>query len=378
MNQIKIAVNTRMLQKDRLDGIGYFTFHTLQKITAAHPEVQFFFLFDRPHDPSFIFSQNITPIIIPPATTNPLFTYLWYHVRLKSTLQKIKPDLFVSPEGIIPLGSNTKILSVIHDINFIHYPKDLKFLTSTFYNLFFPRYAREATRIATVSNYSKADLVKQYNLNPSKIDVVYNGVDPRFKPLNEDSKIVTRIKYTDGKEYFIFIGSVHPRKNIVRLLQAFDLFKKESGSDMKLVISGRMFWGKSKIQKTLQKLTYTKDVIFTGRIDDHELQTLLGSAFCLVYPPYFEGFGVPLIEAMNSEVPIISSRVTSLPEIAGSAALYFDPFNVEEIKNAMCTLYSDEKLRKQLIEHGKKQRIQFSWDSTAKKLWESIEKTLSQ
>ncbi len=378
MNQIRIAVNTRMLQKDRLDGIGYFTYHTLQKITTAHPDVQFFFLFDRPYDPSFVFSPNVTPIIISPATTNPVFTYLWYHVRLKSAIQKIKPDLFISPDGIIPLGCNTKILSVIHDINFVHYPKDLKFLTSTFYNLFFPRYVREATRIATVSNYSKADLVKQYNLNASKIDVVYNGADPSFKPLTTETKIATRKKYTEGKEYFMFIGSVHPRKNIGRLLQAFDLFKKESGSDMKLVISGRMFWGKSKIQKILQSLTHKNDVIFTGRVDDHELHALLGSAFCLAYPPYFEGFGVPLIEAMNSEVPIISSHVTSLPEIAGNATLYFDPFSIEEIKNAMQTIYSDTKLRRQLIENGKKQRLHFSWDITAKKLWESIEKTLSQ
>ncbi len=378
MKQITIAIHTRMLQKNHLDGIGYFAYHTLQKITTTHPEVQFFFIFDRPYDPSFIFSTNITPIVLSPATKNPLFTYLWYHVRLKSTIKKISPDLFISPDGIIPLGCNTKILSVIHDINFVHYPKDLKFLTSTFYNLFFPRYAREATRIATVSDYSKADLVKQYDLNPSKIDVVYNGADLNFKTLVEESKIATRKKYTNEKEYFIFIGSVHPRKNISRLLQAFDLFKKESGSDMKLVISGRMFWGKSKIQKILQSLTHKNDVIFTGRVDDHELHVLLGSAFCLTYPPYFEGFGVPLIEAMNSEVPIISSHVTSLPEIAGNAALYFDPFSVEEIKNAMQTIYSDTKLRKQLIENGKKQRLHFSWESTAKKLWESIEKTLAQ
>ena len=378
MKQITIAVNTRMLIRERLDGIGYFAYHTLKRITEAHPEIQFFFIFDRPYDSSFIFSHNITPIIIPPSTTNPLYTYLWNTHYLRTTVQKLHPDLFLAPDGIIPLDSPIKRLSVIHDINFHHYPHDLKFLSSKFYNSYFPRYAKQASRIATVSEYSKNDLANTYNIDPTKIDVVYNGVGPQFKRIDEKTKIETRNTFSKGKEYFIFIGSIHPRKNITRLLRAFELFKKCTGSDTKLLIVGQSFWGNRELTKALAHLTYKTDVVFTGRVDERELNNLLGSALSLVQPSYFEGFSVPLIEAMYAEVPIISSQTTAMPEIAGDAALYFDPFDIEDMSTVLKTISADKKLREQLIEKGIKQRSRFSWDNTAKKLWESIERTLHQ
>ena len=144
---------------------------------------------------------------------------------------------------------------------------------------------------------------------------------------------------------------------------------------MKLVIAGSLFWGKKEIDAALKKMSARQDIIFTGRTSDRDLNRLMAGAFCLTFVHYFEGFGLPLLEAMQSDVPIISGNTTSLPEVAGNAALYVDPFTVEEIAAAMTRMTTDVALRQSLIEHGRIQRQKFSWEKTAEKLWSSIEKT---
>lgn len=377
MKPTTIAVNTRMLLKDRLDGTGWFAYQTLKRIARAHPEINFIFLFDRQFDKEFIFSQNITPIVVWPPTRHAFLYYLWFQVRVKSILNKIKPDLFLSPDGLLSLGASCKQLAVIHDINFKHNPKDMQLWTGKFFNYYFPKYAQAADRIAAVSQFTKQDIIKEYNIDPNKIDIVYNAADEGFRPIGAEEKTKTRKKFSQGEEFFIFVGSVSPRKNIPRLLQAFDLFKKENKSNLKLVIVGANFWGKNEIQKTLNSLAFKKDVIFTGRVSDTDLKNLMASAFCLVYTPYFEGFGIPLIEAMQSDIPIISANVTSMPEVAGNAALYVDPFKVEDIKNAMAKIYTDATVQKKLIDEGKIQREKFSWDQSADQLWTCITKTMA-
>jgi hypothetical protein len=174
---LQIVVNTRLLLKDKLDGIGWFTYQTLKRITKNNPEVHFVFLFDRPYDEEFIFSDNVTPLILSPQARHPFLYHAWFQFSVKSLLNKMKPDLFLSTDGFICLGTKCKQLSVIHDINFFHHKKDLKWLTGKYYNHYFPKFAAAATRIATVSEYSKNDIVKNYKTDPSKIDVVYNGIN---------------------------------------------------------------------------------------------------------------------------------------------------------------------------------------------------------
>lgn len=377
MQSLKIAVNARMLLANRLDGTGWFAYQTLKRLAAKHPEVDFIFLFDRKYSEEFIFADNIKPMVVWPPTRHALLSYIWFQISIKALLNKLKPDLFLSPDGLLPIGAKCKKLAVIHDINFHHRPQDMKFWTRKFFNHYFPKYAEEATRISVVSEFTKQDLVREYNINPEKIDIVYNAADEGYGPRTEEEKNITRSKYTAGEQYFIFVGSISPRKNIARLLQAFELFKKESSSKMKLVIAGALFWGKAEIDKILYGMNFKNDVIFTGRINNDDLIQLMAAAFCLSYTPIFEGFGVPLVEAMRSEIPIISANVTSMPEIAGKAALYVDPLSVEEIKNAMLKIYTDKNLRKQLIEEGKMQSQKFSWGKSAEELWVSIKKALA-
>jgi glycosyltransferase involved in cell wall biosynthesis len=299
---------------------------------------------------------------------------LWFQFSVKATLNRLKPDLFLSLDGNICLKAKCRQLAVIHDINFFHNPNDLPFWAKKYYNYFFPKFAKKSTRIATVSEYSKEDISKYYNVSKDKIDVVYNGINDFLHPIGDEQKLSVKNKFTKGKNYFLFVGSLHARKNPVRLIQAFELFKNESNSDIKLVFAGEHMWGDDEIKSVLKTNKYSEDVIFTGRLGDLELNNIIGSAFALTYVPYFEGFGIPLVEAMQCEVPIICSNVTSIPEVVGNAALQVNPFDINEIKNAMILLFNDEQLRTDLVAEGKIRKQYFSWDKSAELLWKSIEK----
>lgn len=334
------------------------------------------FLFDRPYSEEFIFGDNITPVIVSPQARHPFLYYAWLEFGVKNTLNQLKPDLFLSPDGFLSLGAKCKQLPVIHDINFLHNPKDVKPLTRKYYNYFFPKFAQKATRIATVSEYSKKDISENYKIDPAKIDVVYNGINSSFKPVPDLVKAQTKQRFSKGKDYFLFVGSLNPRKNVPRLIKAFDAFKQETNSDMKLVLAGSHAWGLNEIYASMEGLSSREDVIFTNRLNEEDLANVMGSAFALTFVPYFEGFGIPLVEAMQSEIPVITSNVTSLPEIAGDAALFVNPYEINEIKNAMVKLRNSPDLQNQLIANGIKRRNNFSWDRSADLLWKSVEKSL--
>ena len=367
-----------MLLKNRLDGIGLFAHQTLKRLTDIHPEIDFIFFFDRPYDSDFVFNKNVKPVVVFPKTLHPLLYHIWFQYSLRLKIKKYKPDLFLSPDGLLPLHAKCKQLSVIHDLNFAHNPENLPHSYALYFNRYFPKSANIAARIATVSEFSKNDISETYKIDKNKIDVVYNGVDAGFVPGNAQTNNETRTKFTAGSDYFLFVGSIHPRKNVGRLLQAYEKFRNETKCEFKLLIVGPVFWGMDEITKILNTLKYKKDIIFTGRLDASDLKKVVAAAFCLTYPPYFEGFGVPVVEAMRCGVPVIASNTSSLPEIGGDAALYFDPFKIDEIKNAMIKIANDENFRTELISKGMVQSNKFTWEKTIDRLWDSIQKCLAQ
>lgn len=370
---MQIVVNTRLLIKDKLDGIGWFTFETLKRITKNNPEHRFYFLFDRKYSPEFIFSDNIIPVVLKPKARHPFLWYYWFEFKVAKFLNKTKPDLFLSTDGYLCLRTNVKSLAVIHDINFFHRPKDLPLFSRLYYNRYFPKFANKSCRIVTVSEYSKQDIAKSYNIDPKRIDVVYNGAHELYIPIDSAQKQKIKDQYADGKDYFIFIGSMHPRKNISGLFKAFDLFKNETHSNFKLIIVGTKFFKTKAIEKAFSESKNKSDIIFTGRLNPDNLRSVLAGAHCMTFIPFYEGFGIPIIEAYNCDVPVICSDKTSLPEVAGNAALFVDPYDVHAIMNAMKRIVEDDVLKTDLIKAGKIQREKFSWDSTAGKLWKSIE-----
>lgn len=368
-----IAVNTRLLLPEKLEGIGWFTRETLSRITNDHPEHQFIFIFDRPYANEFIFSDNITPIVLSPPTRHPILWYIWFELQIPKILKKYKVDLFFSPDGYLSLNTRVRQLAAIHDINFAHRPKDLPWLKAKYYNYFFPKFARKAKRIVTVSYFSKEDINRTYKIDSDKVDVVYNGVNTSYTPTSDDENSRTKAIYSKGKDYFLFIGSLHPRKNICGLLRAYDAFRTSVLSDTKLLIVGESMFKTNDIELTYEGMRYKDDVVFTGRLNNEELHHVLGASLALTFVPYFEGFGIPVIEAMNAGVPVICSNTTSLPEVGGNAVLYVDPFSLSQIKDAMIRIYQEKELRDSLIEKGFVQKEKFSWDKTAELLWGSIQ-----
>lgn len=376
INRMNIVVNTQLLQYGKLDGIGWFTYETITRITEAHPEHNFFLVFDRKPSSELTFPENTRPVILSPMSRHPFLWFLRFEILLPFLLKKLKAHIYLSPDGWMPLRSKVPVVQVIHDLNFAHFPKDIPFWTRSYYNFFFPRFARKAKRIATVSHFSKNDIVKTYGIAEDRIDVMHNGCNESYKPKDEETCRQTREEFTRGKPFFVYVGALIPRKNIARMFEAFEKFKKKDTRDTKFVIVGQKKWWTSRIDQVYENMEFKNELIFLGRRNVDELNRLYAASVALVFPAIFEGFGIPILEAFHSETAVITSSISSMPEVAGDAALLVDPESPENIAEAMDKISSNENLRKELIEKGRERRKLYSWDHTAEKLWEAINKTI--
>lgn len=369
---MRIAVNTRLLLKGKLEGIGWYTHQMLERIVRAHPEHEFVFFFDRPYDKSFVFASNVKPVVVHPQARHAVLFYLWFEWSIPAMLRKYKADLFLSTDGLCSLSTKVPTCLVMHDLAFEHYPEHLKLSHRMYLQHWSPRFARKATRIVTVSEYSKADIAKRYRIYPDKIDVTYNGAHPEYCPLTWAERQAVQAQYAGGQEYFVFAGALHPRKNVVALLQAFIKFKKRQRSPIKLVIVGRMAWKFKELAALRETMPFKEDVVWPGYLGVEELSKVIGAAYALIYPSLFEGFGIPILEALKCGVPAVVSNTSSMPEVAGNAALLVDPTDVDDIAAKMGTIYKDEMLRAKLVAASTAQAAQFDWDVSAAQLWDSM------
>lgn len=372
---MKIAVNTRLLLKDKMEGIGWYAFEVLKRITSNQPNHQFYFLFDRNYDKQFIFSNNIIPVIIYPQARHPILYRWWFERSIPQWCRRHKPDILFSPEGYLSLKSNVPSVNVIHDLNFEHHPQHVSNVELRFYKKYFPKYAVKANEIITVSEFSKRDITSLYKIPPQKINVIYNGIRETFGPISDEEKKKARDKFSDSHPYFIYLGSIHPRKNIEMLLKAFDDFSSSSNG-MKLVISGRKFKKSDQVFREFESMKFKDRVVFHDYVAESEINSLVAGAEGMIYIPLFEGFGLPIIEAFRAQIPVITSNVTSIPEVAGDAAILVDPNSKEEIVHSMQSITNNQELRSDLIQKGKDRAKNFSWDTCATKTWNVIERNL--
>ncbi len=286
--------------------------------------------------------------------------FLWSQIFLPFRLyQKKDIDVFFSPAHYGPRFLPIPLVVTIHDLSFIFYPNE--FLKKDLYQLTnWTKYSvNKAKKIIAVSNSTKKDLINVYNLADKKIEVVYNGYE-KFSRVNP-SKL--KVKKT-SKPYILYVGTLQPRKNITTLLQAFYKFN-QIYPEYELVIAGKKGWLYNKIFEKVADLGLEDRVYFTDYITDFQLCYLYENAFCLVMPSLYEGFGIPILEAMSFGCPVLSSFASSLPEVGGDACFYFDPKNVNELVEKLLKLKNSPEYKKELVAKGKQRIKQFSWKRCA-------------
>jgi len=299
--------------------------------------------------------------------------FLWSQIFLPLRLYQEKDiDVFFSPAHYLPRFCPASSVVTIHDLSYLYYPQD--FLKKDFYQLKnWTRYSvNKATKIIAVSKTTKKDVIKNYGVNEDKVSVIYNG----YEKISQKSKVKSQkynSKVKSKKPFILFVGTIQPRKNLKVLIYAFDKFAK-TNKDFKLVIIGKKGWLYEDIFQKVKEMRLGKKIVFTDHVSDQQLVWFYKNAFCLVLPSLYEGFGLPVLEAMSFNCPTIVSYSSSLPEIGGEASLYFDPKNSLELVEKLKTLKNNNQLRNELIEKGKKRIKEFSWEKCGEQTLEVIKK----
>jgi len=371
---MRIAVNARFLIKGKLEGVGWYSYEILRRMVAAHPEDEFIFIHDRPLAQEYRFADNVKTVKTWLPTRHPILWYFWFEYSIPRILKQEKADIFLSLDGHLSIAADAPTVYVLHDLAYLHYPDEIRNAPLQFYRKYIPRYIDKAEHIVSVSQHGKDDLKKHFpHIPEEKISVVGNGCRSIFKPLHTHEKQAIRDKYTAGAPYLFYVGAVQPRKNISRMIQAMDTVAKDH-PQAQLLIAGRHAWKTDKIRDTWENSEHKNNIQFLGFVEDAEMARLLAASEALVYPSLFEGFGVPVLEAMHCEVPVITSKGSSMEEVAGEAALLIDPKRTDSIGAAMSKIVNNQKLANQLIAAGKVQREKYNWNIAAEKMYDILKK----
>ncbi|MEO1713360.1 MAG: glycosyltransferase family 1 protein [Bacteroidota bacterium] len=369
---MRIAVNTRFLLSRGLEGIGWYTHEVLRCMVEQHPEDEFLFLFDRPFDPKYVFGDNVeTQVVFPPAR-HPFLWWVWFEVSLPNVLRKWKPDVFFSPDGYLSIRSVVPTVMVMHDLAYRHFPAQVPNLVYRYYEYYTPRFLQRAEEVLAVSEATRRDIKNQFGDLNTPISVAPNGVRSVFRTISEPEKEEVRQRYAAGDPYFFYVGAIHPRKNVARLIRAFDQFKRETGSKTRLLLAGRLAWQTGAVEEALRQTSYREHIHLVGYLDQEELRCCLAAARALTYVSLFEGFGVPLLEAMWTETPILTSQTSSMPEVAGDAGLLVDPTSEHSIAEGLRRLDQEPDLRENLVEKGLLQRTKYAWNSTSERVYDAL------
>lgn len=356
--------------------MGRFTYEILSRMVQNHPEAQFSFFFDRPFDPKYVFGENVRPYVLNPPARHPILFYIWFEWSVAQKLKRLKPDVFFSPDGFLSLRSAVPQVPVFHDLAFMYFPEDIKRSEARFYHKYWPRYAEKACHILSVSEYTRQDIIHQFGTSPDKVSVVYNASSSNFHPIPENDQDEIRKKYSNGKPFFHFVGAIQPRKNLDNLIHAFDQYKAETGADHQLLIVGRKAWNFEEVVKAYAASSYQNEIHFTGFVSDADLNGIYASSDGLCYVPYFEGFGLPIVEAFRTDCPVISSNTSSMPEIGGEAVLLVDPQDPGQIKEAMKQII-EPGIGAELVRLGHERKSMFSWERSAEQVWEHLMKCVN-
>lgn len=351
---MRIAIDASRTTVQRVTGTERYALQLIRALidhncTLPTPHQITLYFRDTPKIDLFPVRDHVTMRVIP-------FARLWTHLRFAAALWQDKPDITFVPAHTLPFVFAGRAAVTIHDLGYRYFPDSHPTQQRWYLDLTTRYSAWRANVILADSMATANDLQRFYDIPARRTTVVYPGVDS----LELAEFDVVRRKYNLPPRYFLFIGTLQPRKNIARLVQAYARYKKTTGDSAALVLAGGKGW--------LYDEGWTagiNDIILTGYIDDEHKGALYAGALALVFPSLYEGFGFPVLEAMGCGTPVICSNTSSLPELAGDAALLVDPLNIDALTAAMYRIVSDEALRLELIERGKAQAAAFTWQKTA-------------
>lgn len=306
-----------------------------------------------------------------PARAIPLGQYPWRLGVLASQLLRAAAverrlpagGVFHATEHLLPWMDRPKVMTV-HDLIFERFPQHHTLANRTFLRVAMPLFVRRADAIIAVSHHTKQDLLELYRTPPQKISVIHEGIESRFHPASEDEVRLAREKYAIRRPYLLMVGTLEPRKNHALAFEALARLKAE-GLPHCLVVVGRRGWLWDAVQRNLDRLQLGGDVVFAGRVPDADLPALYTGAACLLMPSLYEGFGIPVLEAMACAAPVVCSKASSLPEVGGSAARYIEPLTSEGLFETVRPILTDPNAAGQMRSSGLRQAARFRWKKAA-------------
>ena len=299
---------------------------------------------------------------------------LWMQIILPIVLKKNKIDILFCPAFISPMFSTCPTIVTIHDMSFLRYPETCDRLFGFYLKILLFLTKKRINIFLTDSDFSKKEIHRLLKVPQEKIKIVYAGCDKKFKIIKNLNKIrKVKKQYGINQRFILNVGTLEPRKNIITLIMAFDILKKKELIEHKLVLCGGKGWYYDNILRKIRELKIENEIIFTGYVPDDDLPLLYNAAELFVYPSLYEGFGLPVLEAMSCGCPVVTSNVSSLPEIVGNAGILVDPLDVEDLAQTMLKVLKDRDLRKDLVKRGLEQAKVFSWGKAAKETFKLLE-----
>ena len=355
-----------------MEGIQRYSYEILSRIISSQPNHRFYLFFDRKPIENLFPQSNVHKLVLGPATRHPVLQYWWLEHRLPKYLAQHSIDVFVSTDGLSTLNYRSPKVLVTHDLAYLVYGEHNRWWDRAYYTRYIPRFIKGATINVSVSRATASHMSEAFGLAKDNIRIIPNAAPDGFAPIQSAEKADIQRKYTDGCPFMVYVGALHPRKNIVNMIKAFQKAKVDHKLPHKLLIIGRLAWKSAQIRQSILEGQQEGYVIWEGNIDDEEFKRLLPAADALLYLSSFEGFGIPILEGMSAGVPVITSNCSSMPEVAGEAALLVNPTDVDVISTAIHKVATDKLLSNTLKTKGLSRSKEYNWDNSAKLMWEAI------
>jgi glycosyltransferase involved in cell wall biosynthesis len=355
-------------------GISQYMINIFKRLPELSGEDEYVLFMTRSDREYFETGQARVKIVAyPDWIGSPVVNILWHLIWLPIALAKFRCDCVFMPAGNRRLGwwYGVPSISTVHDLSQLHVEGKYDPFRMFYIKRVLPRMMKRLDHIAAVSKATRRDLVTHVGIDPECIDVVYNGAELESYQPRDKTEAAKRVRQQLDVDtpYILYTARLeHPGKNHVRLIKAFAQLKKESNVPHQLVLAGSPWYGAEAIYAAVRSFGVEQHVCFPGFVPNAELPSLYAGADLFVFPSLFEGFGIPLLEAMASGIPLCASNVASIPEVVRDAGLLFDPANTDEIQQAMATLLADKKLSTRLVKRGIHQASLFSWDDSARQL----------